>query len=248
MKMNFEETVTYRSNETMRLGQALGRIRDLLPLKERQQSLEKPLIEVHRAILRSLAKNGRPLSHDEIAKIVGDGDGVAPAIALLGSYDLIVRGPLYVRDAKTNALVMLDAKGGEVVGAYPLTTEKTPYQVRINGHDLYAPCAVDALSVAAIFDAESRITSRCHVTNEAVSIHQRGKKILEAQPSEVHVGVRWQRLIDCAAHVICRQVVFLKDPSAAARWLSTDPVSIQVFTLGEAIEFGEAFFRPLLED
>jgi len=53
--------------------------------------------------------------------MLGSEDAAAKAVALLGAYDLIVRNPLTVRDAATNALVVLDAKGGDVVGAHAAT-------------------------------------------------------------------------------------------------------------------------------
>ena len=232
----------------IRLARALQRLHDLLPLKERQGSLDKPLVELHRAILRSLVEQGKPLTRPEIAKMVGSEDAAAKAVALLGAYDLVVRNPLTVRDAVTNTLVVLDAKGGELLGAYPLTTEETPHRVSVNGNKLYAMCAVDALAVGVMFNAETLIESSCHVTGAPVSIRQRGKEILEASPSDVRVGVRWQRLIDCCAHVMCRQMVFLKDEATALAWLNADPKSKELFTLQEAIAFGEAFFQPLLTD
>lgn len=234
--------------DCMRLAHALSRIHDLLPLKERQDSLEKPLADLHRDILRSLAEMGRPLTRKEIESKLGRSDAAANAVALLGSYDLIVRNALTVKDAVTNELVVLDAKGGDVVGAYPLTTEETAYKVHVNGHSLYAMCAVDALSVGAIFHTQTRIDSHCHLTGEPISIRQEGKRIISAKPNAPRIGVRWQRLIDCCAHVMCRQMIFVKDLPTSQIWQSTDPVSKELFTLEEAIEFGEAFFSPLLQD
>jgi mercuric reductase len=238
-----------RDIEVCRLGQALRRLHDILPLKERQDSLEKPLRDLHHAILRSFRDRGRALTREEIAAFLGGDEAAARAVAMLGSFDLVIRNELVLRDANTNQLVVFDAKGGEVVGAYPMTSEPTAHKVTIGAHTLYAVCAVDALAIAAMFSIETLIDSRCHVTGEPVSIHQRGKSIVEARPSDaVQVGVRWQRLVDCAAHVLCRQMVFLKDRATAFAWLQADPLSKEVFTLEEAIEFGDAFFRPLLED
>jgi len=231
-----------------RLGTALRRLHDLLPLKERQQSLEKPLLEVHRAVLSALAQRGKPLSNGEIAGMLGSNEAAAHAVAMLGSYDLVVRNSPVVRDARTNELVTLDAKGGEIVGAYPLTTEETPHRISLNGNSLYAMCAVDALAVAPLFDADVRIQSRCHITGTPIRIHQKGKDILEAQPNAIRIGVRWQPVIDCCAHGMCRQMVFLKDPETALAWQGTDPVSIELLTLGETVELGAAFFSPLLKD
>ena len=232
----------------IRLAKALSRLHDLLPLKERQQSLDRNLVDLHRGVLRSMVEQGRPLTRAEMEARLGGEEAAARAVALLGSFDLVVRNSLTVRDAVTNQLVVLDAKGGEIAGAYPLTTEATPHKLSFNGHQLYAMCAVDALSVGVLFDLEVRIESSCHVTGEPVSIHQKGGRILNATPEGVCVGVRWQRLVDCAAHVLCRQMVFLKDDWIAARWQRIDPPSMELFTLEEAVEFGEAFFTPLLRD
>jgi len=233
---------------TIRLARALRRLHDLLPLKERQDSLERPLIALHRAILRSLIENGRPLSRTQISAMLGSEDAAAKAVALLGSYDLIVRSPLTVRDVATDALVVLDAKGGDVVGAYPMTTEETPHKVTVNGNTLYAMCAVDALAVPAMFNAEALIHSACHVTGTPVAIHVNGTAVIEATPSDVRVGVRWQRLIDCCAHVMCRQMIFLRDEATANAWVNSDPISKELFTVREAIAITEAFFVPLLAD
>jgi mercuric reductase len=232
----------------IRLAKALSRLHDLLPLKERQQSLDKALVDLHRAILQSFVEKGRPLTRSEIETMMGGSAEAARAVALLGSYDLVVRNTLTVKDAITDQLVALDAKGGEIVGAYPLTTEKTPHQISFSGHQLYAMCAVDALAVAPLWGLETRIKSCCHVTGNPVSIHQAGGRILYGDPESVRVGVRWQRVIDCAAHVLCRQMVFLKDDETAMRWQQRDPMTMEVFTLEEAVEFGDAFFTPLLHD
>ena len=235
--------------DVSRVAQALHRLQDLLPLKERQQSLEKPVVEVHRAILRSLLNRGRALTGDEIVAMLGSKDAAAQAVALLGSKDLVVRNELAVRDEKMNDRAMLDTTGGEVVGAYPMTTEVTPHMVTVKGHDVYAMCAVDALAIGPMFDAETLIRSRCHVTGLPVSIHQKGKEILQVEPSnEICVGVRWQRLTGCCAHDMCRQMVYLKNAKTGTAWQETDPLSIELFTLQETIEFGVAFFLPLLAD
>jgi len=231
------------------VAQALRRLRELLPLKERQKLLDKPLVDVHRAVLRSLLDRGRPLTRDEIAGMLGGKDAAAQAVSLLGRYDLIVRNEVNVRGAESNELAVVDDNGGEIIGAYPMTTEVTPHKVIVNGHSIFAMCAVDALAIGPMFDAETLIQSRCHVTGAPISIHQKGKVILDAKPSDkVRVGVRWQRLTGCCAHDMCQQMVYLKDPETAITWQDRDPLLIELFTLHEAIELGEAFFLPLMEE
>jgi mercuric reductase len=233
-----------------KLAQALQALHEILPLKERQDSLTPAYRELHRSILRSLIEQGRPLDEGEVGKAVGGAEEARQAIALLGAYDLVVLGPLNVTDVRTGRQVVLGGMGGDVVGAYPVTTEKTPHKLKVGGHSLYAMCAVDALAVGAAFDREVEIESACHVTGEPIRIHQRRKEILKATPAarDIRVGVRWQRLATAAAHCLCRQMVFLKDPAVADKWQGRDPATMDVFTLAEAIDFGEAFFAPLMQD
>lgn len=236
--------------QIQKLAQALQRLHDLLPLKERQDSLTPKYRELHRAILRSMVERGRPLNEGEITKLAGNADAGREALALLGAYDLIVRGPLVVTDVRTNKQVVLDGMGGEVVGAYPVTMEQTPHKIKVHGHTIHAMCAIDALAVGPMFDADVEIDSVCHVTGEPVHIEMKKKDLVKSTPAarELRVGVRWQRVTTTAAHSLCRQMVFLKDPITAAKWQSQDPASIDVFTLAEAIDFGEGFFLPLLND
>jgi hypothetical protein len=233
-----------------RLGECLRHLHDLLPLKERQQSLVAEHKRVHQAILRTLVEEGRALSRGEIAAMLGVSEvSAASVIALLGSYDLVVRNELAVTDARTGRLVILDAMGGDVVGAYPVTTEETIHHVHVNGQNIFAMCAVDALAVGPMFGVDVEISSLCAVTRDSVQVRQRGPQVLEASPSaeRIRVGVRWQRPTTCAAHVLCRQMVFLRDPEVAREWEGSDPVTKELFTLPEAIAFGDAFFRPLMD-
>jgi hypothetical protein len=241
--------MTASQTDVARVAQALRRLRDLLPLKERQQSLDKPVVDLHRAILRSLLDRGRPLTGDEIAGMLGNKDAAAQAVARLVSLDLIVRNEISSRKAKTNESGALYDKGVDVVGAYPMTTEATPHQVAVNGHRLYAMCAVDALAIGPMFDAETLIRSRCHVSGEPISIRQKRGEILETKPSnEIQVGIRWQRLTACCAHDMCRQMVYFKDTETAMAWQVQDPSLNELFTLQEAADLGRAFFLPLLAD
>ena len=213
----------------MKIPFAVDRLNSQLPLKERQAQLSPALKALHQAILHSLAMHGTVLPTDEMAALVGDAE-VAAAIQTLAAQDLIV----------------LDGSATKVVGAYPLTTEVTPHRLRIGDHSLYAMCALDAVSVAPMFATEVRITSHCHVTGEAVHIHMRGADVIDSKPAEVIIGIRWQMPCGVAAHSMCTEMVFLKDSKTAHQWQGDELENISVFTLVEAIEFGMAFFMPLL--
>jgi mercuric reductase len=130
-----------------------------------------------------------------------------------------------------------------------MTTENTPHRVVLGDHSVNAMCAVDALAISPMFGTEAWIESKCHVTGVPIRILQQGRKIVEASPSPgIRVGIRWQTFNTCAAHTLCTEMVFLKDEATANRWRNTDPTSIELLTLPEAVELGTAFFLPLLEE
>jgi mercuric reductase len=227
--------------------QSLIHLQQLLPLKKRQQTLAPVARIVHRAVLRSLAETGKPPRQSEIAAMLGSKQSAIHALATLGRNDLVILTAPVRQDEKTHQLIAPD--GVEVLGAYPMTTEQTPHQVEINGHGVNAMCAVDALALSPMFGQDTRIESRCHVTGIPIRIRQKGTEITEAIPSpEIRVGIRWQSACASAAHTLCTEMVFLKDAETARTWRGTDPASIELFTLPEAIELGAAFFLPLLED
>lgn len=214
----------------MKLQSAVDRLNSQLPLKARQAQLSPALIKLHQAILHSLAMQGTVPTTEDMATLVGDA-GVADAIQALAAKDLIV----------------VDDAAAGVIGAYPMTTAVTPHCLHIGEHALYAMCALDAVSVAPMFSTDVSIDSRCHVTGEPVHIHMRGTEVIASTPAEVVVGIRWQMPCGVAAHSMCTEMVFLKDSETAQQWQGDDLDSISLFTLAEAIDFGQAFFLPLLD-
>jgi hypothetical protein len=216
----------------METAEALARLNRQLPQLERQQTLPPALVAVHRAVLRSLVGRGRPLDEGEIAAMPGI-DDARGVIERLADLDLIVT----------------DADRAQVLGAYPVTTEPTPHRLRLPECEIFAMCALDAVSVSAMFGLEVDIQSHCHLTGTPIHIRQLGTRMVQAQPSDqVHVGIRWQAPVGFAAHSMCTEMVFLRDAATAAGWRRGDEAHIDLFTLPEAVAFGAAFFVPLMTD
>lgn len=206
------------------------RLNELLPLKARQSSHVPALQALHRAVITSLVVHGRPPTRAEVATRVGE-QQVDAALALLGNDDLIV----------------LSADRRDIVGAYPVTSEATPHILEVNGHTIYAMCALDALAVAPLFGCAVHIRSQCRVTGEAITISQKAEHIVDAHPQTTRVGVRWRQPSgDGAAHSLCMEMVFLKDDDVAVQWHGSDLRSHTVYTLEQALAFSVGYFRPLL--
>jgi mercuric reductase len=109
-------------------------------------------------------------------------------------------------------------------------------------------CALDAVSVAPMFDTNVVIESECRVTKTPITIRMHGSKILEAIPTPgIIIGIRWQMPSGAAAHSMCMEMVFLKDSKTAKDWQGGDVDNSSLFSLPDAVEFGKAFFLPLLE-
>ncbi|MEJ2397626.1 MAG: organomercurial lyase [Gammaproteobacteria bacterium] len=215
----------------MKLEDALARLTGQLPLKPRQQRLAPELQTMHRSILWSLATTGKSAGRDELQQICGSRD-VFACLQELGANDLIV----------------LDPQTGLPVGAYPLTIESTPHRISMNGQHLYAMCALDAVSVAPLFQADVRIDSTCHVSHTPIRIRMQSENIIEQESDmDAIVGIRWQMPGPVAAHSMCMQMVFLQDYDTALAWQAGDEPEVTLFSLPDAVRFGEAFFLPLLQ-
>ena len=215
----------------MDINAALERLNSLLPLKERQDRLDPALRNLHRAILDGFFLDGKPLSPEQLAAQLGN-DTVDSALQQLAAADLVVLTP--------------DRQ--QLVGAYPFTAEERVHRVLINGHTVHAMCALDALSVAPMFNTATRVDSRCHVTDTPIEIHMQGTDLLSALPADPYVGIRWKATSGCAARTLCMDMLFLRDRETAVAWQQEDSANMSIFDLPTAVAFGAAFFMPLLQD
>jgi mercuric reductase len=212
-----------------RIDAALATLIRQLPLRHRQELLPDSLRGLHREIVVSFARTGRPLTLSDIAGRVPDVDPAA-ALRRLGGDDLVVLG----------------TRGDVVLGAYPLTVEETPHRLHVDGVAVNATGALEAMAVAPLLEAEVVIESTCYVESEPLRLRLRGPHLIEAHPNgDVRVGIRWQKPTECAAHSMCREMVFLVDEPTGRFWKAQDPDRISLFRLTEAVELGHRFFKPL---
>ena len=213
----------------MNISDSVAKLNSLLPLKERQDRLDPALKDLHRSILRSFVATGKPLSRVQLEKQLGS-EKVDSILQQLAGDDLLV----------------LAVDKQEISGAYPFTIEERAHRVNVNGQDMYAMCALDALSIAPMCNVSTRILSRCHITKTSIEVQMNGDKVLNAIPADIHVGIRWQGTSGCAAKNLCMEMVFLKDAATAEAWKREDSEHISIYSLDDAVEFGAAFFTPLL--
>jgi len=211
-----------------KIEKALNRLNSILPLKERQDACGEEIKGLHREILRSFIDLGRILTREEMGKYIGN---LEDAVRVLKEKDMVVF-----------------SDDGEPVGAYPFTMEEREHVVRVGDHQVYAMCALDALSVSPMFGVKSKVSSRCRVTGIPITIEQSPEKIENLEETgDIHFGIMWGAADadSCCADSLCLEMMFLKDKEVARQWLANDPSVREVFALQDAVEFGGRFFAPL---
>jgi len=138
---------------------------------------------------------------------------------------------------------------GDPLGAYPFTMEAREHKVRLNGHQVYAMCALDALAISPMFGMNTQINSRCSITGDPVNIRQSGKTIENPdEAGDLHLGIAWGAADadSSCADSLCMEMIFLRDSDVARQWLGEDAGDREIFTLPEAVEFACRFFVPLM--
>ncbi len=208
---------------------ALKRLQAILPLKANQNSCSSDVKQLHQAILKSFIEKGRVLNNKEMFRIT---EHYQDALLTLQKKDLIVL------DGSLN-----------IIGAYPLTTEKREHEVHVNGFSLNAMCALDALSVSSLFKLKTVVSSACRMTQTKIYIEQDlGAVTNLTDSSDIHIGISWSAASSdsCCANNLCLEMLFLINTSIAQNWLSEDKNNREIFTLSESVEFGSLFFDPLL--
>lgn len=212
------------------IDEGLIKLSAIVPLERRQRVLPPEWRALHRAVLRAFVDLGRPPRRAELASWF-PGLDVAAALRQLDSADLMV----------------VDG-AGEIAGAYPFSTEATPHRVTVNGREVRAMCAFDAIAVAPMYGLDTRVDSVCAVSGAPVRIVQSGRSIVSAEPPAPWVGIHWRETCGHTAHSLCREMIFVRDEAAAATWQGDAPDSHSLYPLRDAVEFAARFFLPLVAD
>jgi len=159
----------------MTVGEGVQRLQEILPLQARRSALPEAGRRLHRQILASFGHEGRPPTVAECGDFLGVEDDAGGALARLAEDDLIVL-----------------RADGSIEGAYPFTTSRTAHRVELVGGTVHAMCALDALAMAPMFDADAVVDSRCEVNETRLRIEQSGLELVAAHPTaSIHVGIRW---------------------------------------------------------
>ncbi len=214
----------------MKVEKAIKRLKNILPIKSRLDEMDADSASIYLAMVNGFFELGRAPSINELGTTHSDARQI---VAELGKQDMLT----------------LD-DNGEVTGCYPFTMEQRVHRIKINGNEVHAMCAMDALAPSSMFETSSEILSECAVTAEPVHIKLNNQTIQnKAQVAGVHFGINWQAASSCGscADSLCTEMLFLKDTKTADKWLNEDADNREIFTLPEAVEFATGFFKPMMQ-
>lgn len=191
---------------------------------------------VWRTLLRLYADRGRAPEPTAIAFATGLPDHrVATLLRKLHRRDLVGLAPRSVR----------------IRHAYPFTEHATGHRVRIGGHVLNALCAIDALGVAEMYEAEITVSATCRSCGEPLTVTttENGRALRSVSPAEAVVWYDFA-YADNAASSCCPLIAFFCSDEDLQGWLDVqEPRRLGArLNMDEALELGRAIFAPVLRD
>jgi hypothetical protein len=136
--------------------------------------------------------------------------------------------------------------GGEVAVAYPFSGRATAHRVVIDGHSVFAMCAIDALGIAPMLRKPILVTSLDPVTEAEITVWLQPDGTGTGQPTEAAVVAG--RACEGASFQGCCQVLnFFESADTAESYLRAHgDITGQVISLPEAIETGRCVFGDVL--
>lgn len=150
-------------------------------------------------------------------------------------------------DAVEHALDLIEARGGiyrdpatyTILAAYPFSAEPTDHIVRFaGGHSVYAMCAIDALGMPVMLNADAMIESKCAHCGKEIRVVVRDNTLIEYMPPEMRVWYMQAAACGVAALEQCPSINFLCSPEHLAAWRAQ-----HLGERGEEFDVRRAFVR-----
>jgi alkylmercury lyase len=173
-----------------------------------------------------LLAGGKPASPEEIAAAAG-------------------KSPEVVRAALDRFPSAEWDEQGRVVGL-GLTLRLSPHRLELEGHTLFAWCALDALLFPALLGRPASIESPCRGTGEPVHIEVTPAEIKTVEPPSAVVSIVAARDLASVRSVGCNNTHFFSSPEAASRWLERHPEAT-ILPVEDAFRLGRLIAEGLLD-
>jgi hypothetical protein len=189
--------------------------------------------QVHRAVLGTLARTGKPPARPELERIARNaGVSLDAVLAELAEAD-----------------VMAFTAGGEIRAAYPFSPVRTPIQVSwAGGPAAYAMCAIDALGMSAMLGRPVAITAAEPGTGRVITVRADGGRARwRPRTAVVFAGSAGDARRQSADRA-CGCINFFASARSARAWARRHPeVTGRLLTRQGALDIGIAEFGTLLQ-
>lgn len=215
--------------------EALVAIVEAFDIEKAFEALSPGEDSVRSALLRLYAERGRAPSIEAIAGRAGVSEPtVRPILASLQARDLVV----------------LDADGDAILGAYPFTDCDTDHKVMLGDRTINAMCAIDALGAGEMYGRDVEISSRCRNCGAAITIatSDQGKTLARVEPTTAVVWSGIRQTHGCAANTLCTVIAFFCDDAHLEAWRAQNHSESPGYRLSidEGLQVGRAIFAPSL--
>jgi hypothetical protein len=199
---------------------------------ERLRALTDAERRFYRWILRSFGA-GTPPGPDALADAASEFElEVEPALERLASEDLVHHDP----------------ETGAILVAYPFSGRPTAHRVRLDGREVYAMCAIDALGIAPMFGEPIEISSRDPLTGEQIRVELEPDGNDSWQPQEAVVVCGTSEAGESCTSC-CPVLNFFASTGSATRWLASHvDVRGAVISMDDAIVAGRTVFGDILKE
>lgn len=193
-----------------------------------------PIGEEGRRLARRVARllaEGQPLETERIARVLGRPE--AETEAALAELPWVVRDDL-----------------DRVVGFWGLALIETPHRLRVDGRDLFAFCAMDALYLAFLLGERIDIESTSPTTGEPITLTVSPEGLGDVSPAGAAVSLRVpaEGFTGPSSQVLrdaCHFIHFFASERAAQEWASQRDGTF-VVSIEDAFELAARSLAPRL--
>ena len=192
---------------------------------------------VRRAVLEAYVRCGRAPSIEELGPATGfDAATLRAKLADLVRRDIVVAGD----------------NGEAIAGAYPFVERSRGHGLCIEGVEINAMCAIDALGAGAMCGADAVIDSACAHCGELIHLEtrDRGAALAVVEPPGAVVRIGIEHANNCLADSLCRVMSYFCSDDHLQSWRDANNAHGEDYRLSmdEALQTGKAIFAPMLKE
>jgi hypothetical protein len=190
--------------------------------------------ETRKYILKEFARTGRPPAEKAIVEAMN-------LLSVETAHRFIER---------LNKADILTMEGGEIVSAYPFSAKQTRHKVVfLDGHEIYALCATDALGIHFMLGENIVVCSRCPECEGEMKIEVKDGKIASCTPEGVVEFISSGSDCGCTAKTFCPFMNFFCSREHLDKWREKNTVSSmgEMYQLQQVLEHGKYIFGDFLK-